>query len=795
MMQRIFQIFLSGILLCSIPALADGNPQRDLDVQVIDPKGKPIAGAEVRVETIPHKEEKASQRPSPQAGATRENGMVRIAAVSGRPLRLKVAAAGFPVQEAEIRSEGGPRIEVRLREGFRQALEARDRSGKPVPGTTVTIRGMDLGKTAEDGRFSIVLAPEDYTPLRLLARDGRWSSGTLRLSEPSPRPLVITLEPPVVAEGRVLDRETRKPLARALVWSAGEPPVSALTDPEGRFRLVVPFSPEVRLSARAAGYREIQGKIASRAGTRILLRRGGDTGQATLEGRVVDPEGNPLQGVSIRTLNASGPEGETLTGPEGEFTVDGLPSGAPVTLRASHRGYAPSTLPGIIVPSPEPLKIILRPSLRITGRVVDESGEPVAGASVLLSEETAIQLTTGGQSDAQGRFALEDLKPGKLRLAALAPGFLRTDMDGLTLEPGGGVENLEVALRRGATIEGRVLAPDGSPAPGAKVALVLEGRGSAFGMAGRPEAVADEEGQYRLEGVAEGPHAVTAAKGGSLPTRKDLEVRAGVNRLDLRLEGGFEVSGWIVSAEGPVHRASVSLIPVEAQPGAGSFTSASGPDGAFRFEAVAAGRYHLSVEKQGFSTASPPEDLQVAAAPLTGLEIRLERGGAVTGRLLGLDLRDAPQAQVWAATPGRPGQTGTVGPDGRYRIEGLTSGEWMVAATVPAKGREARGMVALSPGQTEAALDLELGAGLVLSGTVASAGEPVLNAVVSLRSERGNVAGAATGADGRFRIEGLPAGTYLMSVLHPRSGLRTEQPLSLETDQEVRVELAARRKE
>jgi Carboxypeptidase regulatory-like domain len=772
--------------------------KRDLEIRVEDLKGKPIAGAEVRVEAAPLEEEKTSWRPAPQTGTTGENGTVRIATVSGRPLRLKIATAKFPVQEVEVGSEGGPRIEVRLREGFRQVLEARDRSGQPEPGTTVAVRGMELGKTDDDGRFSIVLAPNDDTPVRLLAQDGHWSSGTLRLTGPSPKPLAITLEAPAIIEGRVLGKETRKPLARALVWSPGDPAVSALTDPQGRFRLTVPFSPEVRLNALAAGYLGIYGKIASNSGTRILLRRGRnavDSG-AKLEGRVIDSQGEPLQGVSIQTLTASGPDGETLTGPGGEFILDGLSPGAPVTLRASHKGYAPRTLPGIIAPSPGPLTIVLRPSLRIAGRVVDESGEPVAGAAILVSEESpGTALTAGTQSDVQGRFALEDLKPGKVRLAAFSTGFLRTVLDALTLQPGEAVEDLEVVLRRGATIEGRVLAPDGSPAPGAKVTLEVKDRGSAFGMAGQPEAVTDEEGQYRLDGVPEGAHTVTARKDGSLPTRKDIEARAGANRLDLRLEGGSEVSGWIVSAEGPVHRANVFLMPVEARPGTGSFTSTSEPDGAFRFEAVADGRYRLSVEKQGYATVSPPEDVRIAGAPLTGLEVRLDRGGAVAGRLLGLDSRDAPQAQVWATMPNRPGQTGTVGPDGRYRIEGLTSGEWLVIARVPVKGREARGVVALAPGQTEAALDLELGAGLVLSGTVSSSGEPVLNAVVSLRSERGGVADAATGADGRFRIEGLPAGTYLMSVLHPRSGLRTDQPLSLEGDQEVRVDLAARRPE
>lgn len=65
----------------------------------------------------------------------------------------------------------------------------------------------------------------------------------------------------------------------------------------------------------------------------------------------------------------------------------------------------------------------------VEGRVVDASGQPVAGASVLLFERGFVTHQERGraQSDAQGRFRFTDNRSHSIQLEAEAKGLGRTE--------------------------------------------------------------------------------------------------------------------------------------------------------------------------------------------------------------------------------------------------------------------------------------------------------------------------------------------------------------------------------
>jgi len=133
------------------------------------------------------------------------------------------------------------------------------------------------------------------------------------------------------------------------------------------------------------------------------------------------------------------------------------------------------------------------------GRVVDEQGTPVAGASVCVNREGLYDAGLAStRTDADGRFELTGLVEGEYDLEA----------SGLWLERGsstpwipiylGGIAGgpHEVVLPRGQTIEGRVLRPDGTPAIGLHIQprLVFENSlGPVYA------ATSDLHGRFRLE--------------------------------------------------------------------------------------------------------------------------------------------------------------------------------------------------------------------------------------------------------------------------------------------------------
>jgi carboxypeptidase family protein len=974
----------------------DLPPARRLQVRVTDPAGRPLAGAEVGVTPLAGGADAAGGwRPAPAAATTGPEGSAALPAAPSVPLLLAVSAPGFPLYRQEIAPTAPAEILVRLKPGLPRKVEARSREGQPVQGVAVaTADGHPLGTTDASGRLEVAVAAGEALPLRLLAADGRWARGTLKAAPDGGGPAVFLLEPPEEIRGQVVDRQTRRPVAGALVWVDGSPLTMASTDAAGRYTLRLSAGGEAGLRAAAAGYlagralsapaaaprgprqmpalalapavavqglvvdgtgrpladvdlraassdrrsadpdprartgpkgtfrlsglapgeayrlsasrdgfvpsrlplaapqrgaaapslrivlesgRAATGRVVDRAGKPVadaevrLLPVGSDdprsareatlravTGASgtfridrlaggpfnlrarargfaptlvrrvdlppgngsvdlgtlvlerglTLEGRVVDTAGNPIGGATVQVTPSTGlavwdlpldgeaPGWETVSGRDGAFSFAGLAPGGE-TLRASRQGFAARTLPGIGVPSAEPVLVRLDPAARISGTVKDDSGEPVAGANVLLSEVSSAagdgappqdrtRPVGAAVSDAEGRFAAADLPPGRFSLLAAAPGFLSATLKGLDLPDGGEIAGVEVVLPRGATVQGTVSTPDGTPAAGAKVIAIDGGGAAAQTLVGRPETIADGDGHYQLGGVSEGPHTILAEHPDFRPARRPLQVQPGSNTLDLRLERGAEISGRIASREGPVAGADVRLLPQSS--GAADALpppQLSGPDGAFRFPQVGDGRYRLLVEKPRYSMASPDQEIRIAGAPVTGLEVRLESGGAIAGRITGLDFQSLARVQVVATSPALPGQAGQIGYDGTYRIEGLAPGEWTVVATLPESGRRAGGRVPLGEGQAEASLDLEFASGFVLSGRVERHGAPVPGALILVQGADGGGGDTVTGSDGGFRVEGLRPGAYDLTALQPRSGLRVDQRLQVDGDREV----------
>ena len=451
---------------------------------------------------------------------------------------------------------------------------------------------------------------------------------------------------------------------------------------------------------------------------------------------------------------------------------------------------------------------MLAPAARVTGRVVDAEGEPVAGADVSLSKE-GTRMVIGGSAlpgapvgsaatDAEGRFTIDGLEAGAMTLEVTARGFLPAQRAGIQVREGEEAAGIEVVLDRGAVVSGRVLDASGLAVDGARLSVVEQGAAGPMRF-GRGLVISGGDGSYRLEGVEPGQRSVAAEHEDYPRAVRDLEVRPGDNRLDIRLGRGVEVEGLVLDVAGrPVEGAAVELVAAGSFRGGSQATSDAA--GAFRFVGVAPGAYRLQGRKPGFATASLPEEVQVGALPVGGLELRLDAGGAIRGRLVGLTPEEISRARV-LALPGTGGSgvrldlaAGRVDYTGEYRIEPLAPGDWTVIAEVSDGGRRAQGRATLAPGTSEAVLDLEFGGGLTLSGRVVKSGAAVPGAMVFARGQDVTASGSSTTtADGAFRIEGLEAGTYELSVAQLESGLSHDETVTLDGDREVTIELPTTR--
>ena len=79
----------------------------------------------------------------------------------------------------------------------------------------------------------------------------------------------------------------------------------------------------------------------------------------------------------------------------------------------------------------------------VTGTVIDSiTGDPVAYASVSLISEREQTVVTGGITDDQGRFRIDEIRLGRYDLAVEFIGYEKTIIAGINLFPGdgGGIE-------------------------------------------------------------------------------------------------------------------------------------------------------------------------------------------------------------------------------------------------------------------------------------------------------------------------------------------------------------------
>ena len=173
-----------------------------------------------------------------------------------------------------------------------------------------------------------------------------------------------------------------------------------------------------------------------------------DTAEVTIEfdrgrsvsGTVVDAEGRPATGVTAYELTACFPHSQKLKD-DGAFTALALDPNQPRTLLfvdAAKKLSAPVTLKG----DEMNLKLKLQTWGKLTGRLLDADGKPMAGATVSASPKNNMQHMAFGTAirglsattDADGKFALElpsgpvEYLPGfRLKNKYLDIGYRRED--------------------------------------------------------------------------------------------------------------------------------------------------------------------------------------------------------------------------------------------------------------------------------------------------------------------------------------------------------------------------------
>jgi len=596
-------------------------------------------------------------------------------------------------------------------------------------------------------------------------------------------------------------------------WRGQPAGIQALSDATGHFQFtdLGPGVFDLRASRNGFAAKVVLG-VESPAVSQTV--RAVDLGEITLgpgaaiEGRVTDRRGAPIAQAEVRIECPDffpwnllpGARNEPLaTGPDGRFRIEDLTPDSLCSLSIRHAGHTAAQLPGVKAPTREPLRIELATARALSGRIVGPLDEPVPEAVVQVDPREdriesggGLSPDGGGRTDAGGRFRLEDLPPGPFDLTIAAPGYGQKTVHAVEVPEAGGPP-LVISLAKGEMLTGTVVDSRGKPVDRATVrALLNEDRDGNFLPV---EGVTDGEGRYHLDGLEAGTYRaeVASPEGGFVSAK--VAVRPGINRLDFTFPGG-EVAGRVLGRGGaPIPDAVATLLPAVPS-GVRPHTVTAAADGTFRMRSVADGDYLLTAEAEDFAALAEPAEIHVAGQAVQDLELRLDRGAVLTGKLIGVAPEDMRLGAIRAFSQSATGSmssspTGVV-VGGGYRIAGLRPGTWGVIAST-ADGRSVHGSVVIEPGMDQATLDLEWAAGYTLSGRILVDHAPLADAYLTLhpipaKMFSGSSAFPRTAGDGSFRITGVAPGRYLVSV--SQSGISRREEIEVSGDREINFDIS-----
>lgn len=425
------------------------------------------------------------------------------------------------------------------------------------------------------------------------------------------------------------------------------------------------------------------------------------------------------------------------------------------------------------------------------------TGSPVRKALVRIGKDptdSRYQTTT----DANGRYSISGIAPGRYHLWVQRPGLLPTVYGArgpnrpgkfITVAAGETKKDIDVLVEAPAVITGHIFDEEGEPLGVPVILWRVVWRSGQKTLEQAGGGATDDEGAYRLYGLPAGTYVVSTNQ--TVPrTVTSREVYPltfypgtadALNAVPLRLAPGSEASGIdfhlgktvAVNIRGIVTNAVPGLqfnLTVERRdavriPGIPSAYTA----GEFTLSRIVPGSYTLTATAMvADKTYSGSTSVDVGTLDMDDVRIAVNPVAPITGKTapgISLQLTRQPMPMIELASK----------PDGTFVWPNPRPGKWTIEATrlTGAQYQKSPREIELAPDFT-GALEVTIGTdGAEVKGTAAEAQTILL--LTDGKTPR-VVKYAIADADGKYEVHGIPPGKYRLLALDDIETLSWEDP-------------------
>ncbi len=423
-------------------------------------------------------------------------------------------------------------------------------------------------------------------------------------------------------------------------------------------------------------------------------------GDGVIEGTVLDPTGNPMEGVPLTALRISAQGGgqkvvyssgrnasaedlrraanelrlatrQAVSGKDGMFKIEGVAPHDLYDVSALDDTWGNAERNGVVAGQRVVLQFVL--SDITSGTVHDAEGNPLV-TRYSYSWGTRFNPERGRQPS--GRFVIrwtsERLKFVRLECAGFVPS---SPMDRSCRNR----RDLKIVLDRAPQLQGTVVSPDGQPVQSAIVAITPSPELDATLVEGENERQSDALGRFQFTSLPPCKYTVTATlRGGTTTASSEIDLQQDF-KLELVLDPGPTLRVRVLDAEKrPVGGTSASL---RDQSGDWIQTTALSTEiaGEYLFLGMPASPLQLHVSAPGYAVQWFDVDPRSGSQEL---QVTLLRGGTLTGRVVDGASVGVPDILLTfrpdGADVGQREQTTNTDSKGEYTISGLMPGNWTV---------------------------------------------------------------------------------------------------------------------